>query len=60
LFLWDNLVKQANITLNLLRASCLNPKLSAYAQLHGSFDFNRTPLAPPGTKVVIHVKPDKR
>jgi hypothetical protein len=60
LFLWDKLVEQANITLNLLRASRLNPKLSAYAQLHGSFDFNRTPLAPPGTKVVIHVKPDKR
>jgi len=60
LFLWDTLVTQANLTLNLLRASRLNPKLSSYAQLHGNFDFNRTPLAPPGTKVVIHVKPDKR
>eukprot|EP00978_Attheya_sp_CCMP212_P006283 scaffold14236_cov54-Attheya_sp.AAC.5 len=46
------------ISLNLLRGSRLNPKLSAYAQVHGAFDFNRTPLAPPGTKVLIHEKPD--
>ena len=26
----------------------------------GQFDFNATPLAPPGTKVVTHVKPGKR
>ena len=26
-------------------------------QLHGAFDFNRTPLAPPGTKIIIHDKP---
>ena len=28
--------------------------------LEGAFDYNKTPLAPPGTKVVIHEKPDKR
>jgi hypothetical protein len=28
--------------------------------MHGAFDFNRTPLAPPGTKVIIHEKPDTR
>eukprot|EP00978_Attheya_sp_CCMP212_P005327 scaffold11894_cov53-Attheya_sp.AAC.5 len=58
LHLWDRLLPQAMISLNLLRGSCLNPKLSAYAQVHGAFDFNRTPLAPPGTKVLIHEKPD--
>ena len=26
----------------------------------GNFDFNKTPLAPPGTKIVIHAKPNKR
>jgi hypothetical protein len=26
--------------------------------MHGDFDFNRTPLAPPGTKVLIHEKTD--
>lgn len=58
--LWDYLLPQAEITLNLLRPSRINPKLSAYAQLHGAFDFNKTPLAPPGTRVLVHVKPNKR
>eukprot|EP00978_Attheya_sp_CCMP212_P003365 scaffold6969_cov92-Attheya_sp.AAC.2 len=38
----------------------MNPKLSAYAQVYGAFDFNRTPLAPPGTKVLVHEKPEVR
>jgi len=58
--LWCRLIKQAELTLNLLRTSRLNPKLSAYAQLHGQFDFNRTPMAPPGTRVVAHEKPSQR
>ena len=56
---WDRLIHQANITLNLLRSSRINPKLSAYAQVFGLFDFNATPMAPPGTRAVIHVKPKK-
>ena len=58
--LWDKLLPQAIISLNLLRASHLNSNLSAYAQLHGAFDFNRTPLAPPGTRVFTHVKCEVR
>jgi hypothetical protein len=57
---WDRLLFQAELTLNLLRSSRVNPKLSAYAYLHGNFDFNKTPLAPPGTRVVVHLKPDQR
>ena len=57
---WCRLLPQAELTLNLLRASRLNPKLSAYAQLEGTFDFTRTPLAPPGTRVIIHEKPTTR
>jgi hypothetical protein len=34
--------------------------MSAYAQLNGHFDFNRTPLAPPGTRIIAHEKPDQR
>ncbi len=60
LHLWDRLLPQALITLNLLRGSRINPKLSAYAQLHGAFDYNRTPLAPPGTRVLVHKKPAVR
>ena len=53
---WDRLLPQAEITLNLLRNAQANPKLSSYAYLFGSFDFNKTPLAPAGTKVLVHEK----
>jgi hypothetical protein len=58
--LWDRFIPQAVITLNLLRQSRINPKLSAHAQMNGLFDNNKTPLAPPGTKVIIHKKTDHR
>lgn len=58
--LWDRLIPQACITLNLLRASRINPKLSAHASVFGQFSYNHTPLAPPGTHVLVHEKPDKR
>jgi hypothetical protein len=51
---------QADITLNLMRSSRRQPKLSAYACINGVFDFNANPLAPPGTRVVVRVTPDKR
>ena len=57
---WDELIEQANITLNLLRATRINPALSAYTYIYGEFNFSATPMAPPGTKVVAHVKPDDR
>ena len=58
LHLWDRLIPHATLTLNLLRPSCLNPRLLAEAQLNGAFDFNRTPLAPLGTRVIVHDTPD--
>ena len=57
LHLWDRILPQTITTLNLLCTSCLNPRLSAEAHLNGNFDFNRTPLAPLGTRVLIHEKP---
>jgi hypothetical protein len=60
LHLWDKLLPQAEITLNLLHGSRINPKLSAHVQMHGHFDFNRTPLAPPGIRVLVHIKPSER
>ena len=60
LHLWDRLIAQATLTLNLLRQSRINPKLSAEAQLNGDFDSNRTPLAPPGTKALIYESSDDR
>lgn len=54
LHLWCRLIPQANITLNLLRGSRINPKLSSWAQLCGTFDYNCTPIAPPGIRVLVH------
>ena len=53
LHLWDRLLSQATLNLNLFRPSRINPRLFAEAQLNGAFDFNRTPHAPPGTKSLI-------
>ena len=44
----------------MLRPSRINPKLSAYIQVWGAFDFNKTPLAPIGCKAVIHDRPENR
>ena len=27
--------------------------------MEGNFDFNKTPLAPPGTKFIVHKKPNR-
>ena len=54
LHLWDRLLSQSTLTLNLLRPSRINPRLSAEAQINGAFDLNITPLAPPGKKALIY------
>jgi hypothetical protein len=60
LHLWDRLLPQAVITLNLLRTSRLHPQLSAAAHFHGLVDYNKTAFAPPGCKIIAHEKPGKR
>jgi hypothetical protein len=58
--LWDILLPQAEITLNLLRKSRLHPQLSAAAHYHGPVDCNKTAFAPPGCKIIALEKPKKR
>jgi hypothetical protein len=58
--LWDILLPQAEITLNLLWTSRLHPQLSAAAHYHGLVDYNKTAFAPPGCKIIAHEKPGKR
>jgi hypothetical protein len=55
-YLWDLLLPQAELTLNLLRQSTLNPRILAWEFFHGPFDFNKTLLAPVGCRVLIHAK----
>jgi hypothetical protein len=58
--LWDRLLPQAEITLNLLRSSRLHPQLSAAAHYHGLIDYNKTAFGPPGCKIIAHKKPSQR
>ena len=60
LHLWDKLLPQAEITINLLRQSNATPTVSAYAHLNGPFDYNKMPLAPMGCNVQVHEKSDAR
>jgi hypothetical protein len=60
LHLWDRLLPQAEITLNLLRTSRLHPHVSAAAHFHGLVDYNKTSFAPPGCRIIAHKKPGKR
>ena len=52
--LWDKLTPQVQDTLNLLRASRINPDISAYEALNGPNNWDRYPLAPPGCKAIIY------
>ena len=58
--LWDEFLDQVSMTLNLLRTSRRNPAISAYEDLFGQFDFNKTPIAPIGTKALIYDDPEVR
>jgi hypothetical protein len=58
--LWDRLLPQAVMTLNMLRTSRINPKLSSPTHIFGQYDFNRAPMAPPGTRIIAHETPNKR
>ena len=51
---WDRLLPHAQLTLNHLQASRRQPTLSAHAAALGAYNFDARPLAPPGTKVLVH------
>ena len=57
---WDRLLYQATTTLNLVRKSRINANIFAHEEIFGIFNFNRTPFAPPGTRILVHDKPEKR
>jgi hypothetical protein len=58
--LWDRLLPQAEITLNLLRTSRLHPQLYAAAHYHGLVYYNKTAFAPPECNIIAHERPGKR
>jgi hypothetical protein len=60
LHLWDKLLPQAEMTLNMLRPSNVSPHISAYMYAYGNHDFNAHPLAPLGCAVQIYERPEVR
>jgi hypothetical protein len=53
--LWDLLLEQAKLTMNLMRSSSTNSKVSAWAYVHGGpYRFSETPIAPAGTAVLCY------
>ena len=44
----------------MLRTSRNNKNLTAYEELNGKFDWNRTPIAPLGTRGMLFIHPDIR
>ena len=57
---WDRLLPQAELTLNLMRGSPLQRNLSSWEHLRGPYNYNRNPIAPAGTRVIIHEDPNVR
>jgi len=58
--LWDEFLPQVELTLNMLRFSRQNHNRSANQEVYSSFDFNKTPLAPHGTRALIYDDPASR
>jgi hypothetical protein len=57
---WDLLLPQAELTVNLLRQSTLYPTMSAWEHLNGFYNFDATPMGPPGCRIISHVKGSTR
>ena len=57
--LWDGLLPQLEMQVNLLRLSKIHPKVCSWTILNGAHDFNRHPLAPLGMEIQMLEHPDK-
>ncbi len=58
--IWNHLLPQTEITLNLIWKLNVTPTVSAYVHLSGPFNYNKMPLAPMGCEAQIHEKIDKQ
>ena len=44
----------------MLRTSRLHPHMSSFTHMNGPFDYNATPIAPPGIKTLVYETPQQR
>ena len=52
--IWDHLIPQVVIGLNLSRQINFHPQLSLWALYNGQFDFNASPMGPQECRVLTH------
>ena len=57
---WDQLIPQAELTLNLLRQARVQPYISAWDFLMGPLNYDATPIGPLGCLVMIQKKTSNR
>ena len=57
---WCRLLEQVNLSVNIVRPFWQNLKLSAWAEIEGEYHFDATPIAPPGSAMLMQVKPVDR
>ena len=58
--LWNWILDQSYRTLNLLLPARINPTISSYNMIWGSFYFGSIIMGPPGWKIIFHENPGKR
>ena len=57
---WCRLLEQCDLAVNIVRPHRQNPRLSAWAAMEGEYFFEATPIAPPGSAMLMQVKPGER
>jgi hypothetical protein len=58
--MWDTLLPQSILTLNMLITSRKNPKIYAATHLDGQYEYIRTHMAPSCTILIAHETPNRR
>ena len=58
--LWDSLLDQVDLTLNLLRPCGLIQNTSAWEYVCGPYDYKKNPIGPAGAKVLVYENPNER
>ena len=53
-YMWNTLLQQTELTINLLLQATINPKMSAWDYFNVPFDYAVTPLVPLVSRVMIH------
>ena len=57
---WCKLINQVDFAVNIVRPCRQKPRLSVWAACNGGFHFDSAPIAPPGTAMLMHAKPENR